>query len=301
MFDQQKEIWGRASKRETDKESRTTAMWVVGFLAYLIFQGKMGFQPALAIALGVALVGVPAVTYISKLAREYWVEYELRVLYIVLPVLVFAGITVYIDFLRDEIAQLTGEKVSAEAQLDVAQLALKGVAVGVADSRATDLAAIELLMEDRNGLIATNVALQAKVAVAQATAQAPLPSAIEFMDRYYRGINDANQEEDLETQWNMLDQDFQLVSNPEGIRQFTDFWWPFRAGYKLYECDINEIDVELMYYDRDNLIFSDLKSTEIIHYTLDFRQTDWIIESGERIPEISFCELVLIYPEDSDE
>ena len=81
-----------------------------------------------------------------------------------------------------------------------------------------------------------------------------LSPEIQALDQYYKYINNAGRSDDLSKAWDLLTRKFQCSSSQDcKFVHYTEWWWPRKVQYKLYDCDSTAVDTELRYYGRDQI------------------------------------------------
>ncbi len=117
----------------------------------------------------------------------------------------------------------------------------------------------------------------------------PIPRrAVQVLDEYYQLINNAANKLDLGEAWHYLSPGFQCSSSNCDEDEYKKFWWSVTVEYELYDCEVNESDVHLTYYNRND--GTPTGETKFLRYTLEEGMNEnWFIVNGEVI-EGSNCE-----------
>ncbi len=126
--------------------------------------------------------------------------------------------------------------------------------------------------------------------------------AVDFVEVYLESQNKAIQTVEWEQIWEMFHIDFRYKFFDNQIENFRDDWEisenaprGLRVGYGIYACGPLEIDVYLLFYNRDDDLYLDkLGSDNLLKYTLDYGSGQWSIYDSRDIEERgTLCPLVI--------
>ena len=121
--------------------------------------------------------------------------------------------------------------------------------------------------------------------------------AVQTVDQYFKYINNAGIDDDLQRAWNLLTT--KLQCNPTNqcvFDSYRDFWWKLQAHYKLYDCGSNTVSAEIIYYNRNatpNLGKSpDYMSYELLEEDGQLKLNSASVETGIS----AYCEFTPVSP-----
>ena len=124
-----------------------------------------------------------------------------------------------------------------------------------------------------------------------------LSPAIQTMDQYYKYINNAGISDDLIRAWNLMT--VKLQCNPSdqcNFENYRNWWWKQQVQYKLYDCGLNIVDTELIYYSRNTLPNLN-KKPDYVRYELIEENGHLKLNSGDIVTGVSaYCELAVSVP-----
>ncbi len=105
--------------------------------------------------------------------------------------------------------------------------------------------------------------------------------AVHHVDTYYRTINEAENEVDLETAYYYQSPSLRGLWH---VEDYTAFWLSVYTEYSIYDCGDNIAEVKLIYFNRYNN-----KATgreQMIRHTIEtYENGDWSIINSEEINE----------------
>jgi len=98
--------------------------------------------------------------------------------------------------------------------------------------------------------------------------------AVQTVDQYFKYINNAGIDDDLQRAWSLLTTKLQCnPSNQCVFDSYRDFWWKLQAHYKLYDCSSNTVAAEIIYYNRN--------ATPNLSKTPDYMMYELLEEDGQ--------------------
>jgi hypothetical protein len=131
------------------------------------------------------------------------------------------------------------------------------------------------------------------------TPTAEWQNSVTAVEMFYQQINSANSHDELAIAWDMQTEGYQISGS--GTKEgFLIFWSRNRVGYHIFGCDRNEVEVYLVFFDREDIgyDFPKIGSERKLHIYLLLTKDGYKINSAEDVSQIT-CELMnIVYPLD---
>jgi hypothetical protein len=127
--------------------------------------------------------------------------------------------------------------------------------------------------------------------------QSALPPAVQTVDQYFKYINNAGIDDDLERAWNLMTTNLQNNPSDQGrFETYQGFWWGEQVRYKLYDCGSNTVAAELIYYSR-NTTPDMSKTPEYMLFELVEENGQLKLNGASRETGVSaYCEFISVTP-----
>lgn len=122
--------------------------------------------------------------------------------------------------------------------------------------------------------------------------------AVIAVDRFFRGINEAQTAADLVSSWELESRAFQQIEPAKGdVTDFQKFWLEWKVQYELYDCGSNTVATAQIYYPRNpNSTATPLRQF-YQEYTLVQEDGQLKIDSSNRIASPGpSCRSVILVP-----
>jgi hypothetical protein len=98
----------------------------------------------------------------------------------------------------------------------------------------------------------------------------PISPPVRTVDQYFKYINNAAIQDDLQRAWDLLTEKLQCNKSDQcQFSTYSKFWWQVQVQYTLYDCGSNTVAAELIYYGRDKTPRPNTKPTFLSYEVLE--------------------------------